>query len=106
MTFVYLIVCILKGWRYLSWTLDFLKTNLLLFLWIFYAPAIECALHVAACESNGTTTADSALLCYSGLHSFLLVISVLVLLFSFIIALVTAALFQKTEATSDDAMAQ
>ena len=104
--FCYLVFCMIKKHAYATWPLNVLKVNLMYFYWIGYNPILECLVTVNLCDSNGRNIIDDTLICYSGFHIALMIISILLLLCAIAIAVLVSVLYQRTHPTADDALAQ
>jgi len=86
--------------------LNILKTNLLYFYWLFFTPIVECFLSATRCDDDGFSIVEPELKCYSGPHIFYVVLSMIMLVLAVIIALWVSILYQKTEPSETDALAQ
>ncbi|MDR3549635.1 MAG: hypothetical protein P4M11_15425 [Candidatus Pacebacteria bacterium] len=94
-----------KERKYSMWPINYLKSSLLVFSWLFYEPIIECMLQMTRCDGSNHSKADPSMECYAGVHIFFLVLSYVMLILALAIAFATGILYQKTEPASSDALA-
>lgn len=104
--FTYLVYCMVKKRQYGGWALTILKTSLTYFCYVCFSPIVECFISIEICDKNSNQINDSSIVCYSGVHIFLIVFSLILLLFAIGILVLISVLYQKTQPMSEDALAQ
>ena len=84
--FIYLFYSAAINKFYLLWPLKVLQNFLLLLFWIFYDPFMEAFFEMLKCSDNYNEILTS-MECYTGLHIFLAVLSILFIIILFLIAI-------------------
>ncbi len=102
---MYLVYCIAKKRKHAGWPLEILKVNLSYFLWACYNPIMECMITAHLCDSNNKHVIDKSVTCFSGIHIFVVILSLLFLILAVALAVLTSVLYHKTQPVAEDALA-
>jgi len=82
--------------------MEIFRYNLILFYWIFYNPIIECFITLGKCKSNIVVYGNFN--CFGGLHIFLIIIGIIMLLLTFGLALCVVLFNQSIESSDKDSL--
>ena len=73
-----------------------LRVMVILMYWVFYQPFFESFISIVNCHADGTHYLDTSLVCYQGIHIFILVMCIIFLALLFSVNIVIAMLYNET----------
>ena len=98
------VICIASANKsYFLWPIKILNNLLILSFWVFFSPFSEVLLGIFKCE-NDYHKIEVSMKCYSGVHIFLIILSLLYLIFLCFINIVLSLFISKTQSDPDDCL--
>ena len=73
-----------------------IRVMIILLYWVFYQPFLESFISIIKCNPDGTHYIDNSLVCYQGIHIFVVVLCIIFLVLLFGINVVIAMLYNET----------
>ena len=92
--------------HYVEQVVQLLRIMIILMYWVFYLPFFESFISIFRCNPDGTHYMDSSLMCFEGLHIFILVVCIIFLALLFLINVVVAMLFNETQPVQEDCLSR
>lgn len=78
----------------------------ILMYWVFYQPFFESFISIVNCHADGTHYLDTSLVCYQGIHIFILVMCIIFLALLFSVNIVIAMLYNETQPVQEDCLSR
>lgn len=105
MLFIYCVYSAIINKFYFKWPLYTLSLLLTVIFWIFYIPLLEILLGVFRCENNHLI-GDKLTECYSGVHIFFIVLSVILSIILLAILTLIPFFYNDSQLNQHDTFAQ
>ena len=79
----------------MTWPISLTKEMILILYWILYGPFIEAFIYIFKCK-DGQHKIDTNIICYEGIHIFLVVLGILFIVFLALIIFTCSLLYNET----------
>ena len=102
---IYSFYCAFSHNSYATWPISCLEAILTFTFWALFDPFMESYMSIFKCE-YGMLKGDNEIICYEGIHILLVILSLLFIIFLFLISIVLSLFFNEALANSEDAFAK